>query len=343
MKMTNQIGQIIKSQSAARRLLLLAIVMGSVCAMVALTLHTRTGGYVVLFTGMQAGDAGEAIGKLRQMGIEARLENGGTTIKVPRNRSDEAAMMMAMEGIPSSGIVGFELMDKNSLGQTKFQQEKNYLRMREGELARTLLSLREIERARVHLALPENVLFAQDSERPTASVVIKLHNGAALTDKQVSGIIHLVSHSVEGLQPEDVSIIDNLGNLLNESRLPEGATLTLTQNNFKTQYEDLLKSRIETMLEKVVGKGKVAARVQADFDFSTSREVKEIYNPDDQDPIKVSERTQTEVDKSPGSAVAVTPPPTATPAAAQGTVPAGATNSQLTTEYAVSKMKQRKQ
>ncbi len=348
---TNQIGEIIKSQSMARRLMLLVIVLGSVAGMVYLTMRAQTGGYTVLFTGMQPQDAGEAVAKLRQMGIDPVLENGGTTIKVPKTKADDAAVMLAMEGIPSSGVVGFELMDKSSLGQSKFQQEKNYLRMREGELARTLLSIKEVERARVHLALPENSLFTKDNQKPTASIVLKLHTGANLDDRQVNGIVHLISHSVEGLAPEDVSIIDHMGNLLNLDRMPEGASITIAQQGFKTQFEDLMKIRIESMLEKVVGKGRVAARVQADFDFATMKEVKEIVNPDDQDPIKQSEKTQTEAKGAPPGALAGMTgvpgstnniPPTSGSGATGTTDQAGAstsTNMQSTTEYALSRSK----
>jgi flagellar M-ring protein FliF len=278
--LTNQLGSLLQSQSAARRLTLFLILCGSVAAMIWLSVHARTGGYVVLCSDLRPGEAGEAMSKLREIGIPSQVENGGTAIKVQRAKADDAAMALAMEGIPDGGRVGFELMDKSTIGQTRFQQEKNFHRMREGELARTLLSLREIENARVHLALPEDSLFVSEAKPPTASVVLKLRRGAVLTGRQVNGITHLVSRSVEGLKPENVSIIDSQGNLLNQARTDDAAEFTATQQAYKTQYEDLLKNRIESMLENVIGKGKVSARVQAEFDFSTMHQIKESYDPE---------------------------------------------------------------
>jgi len=292
--LTTQLGILLKSQSTARRLMLMLIMGGAITAMAYLAFRTEVGGTTTLYQNLLPSDASEMMAKLRQNGIEAQIETGGTAIKVPARKADEAIILLSMEGLPGSGTVGYEQMDKSTIGQTKSQQDKNYQRMREGELARTLQSIREVERARVHLALPEDSLFIK-SERPvTASVVLKLRAGAKLDERQVNGIVHLVAHSVEGLKGENVSIIDNGGNLLNQSRRDEATETNATQQSFKTQTEELLKSRIESMLEKVVGPGKVSARVQTDFDFQTLRQTKEIYNPDDQEKMLKSEKSMME-------------------------------------------------
>lgn len=281
--LTQQLGILLKSQSTASRLMLLLIIIGSIGGMAWLALHAKGGSYTALYSNMQSSDGMEAMAKLRQIGIEAKLENGGTTLMVPANKADDAAVLLSMENIPGSGTIGFEAMDKTSIGQTKFQQEKNYHRMREGELARTLLSIHEIEHARVHLALPESSVFVKDEHAATASVVLTLHRGATLNERQLNGIVHLVSRGIEGLKPEDVSIIDSYGNLLNSSKPDNETQASLTQQSLKTQYEDLLKSRIESMLEPVIGRGKLSARVQADFDFSTMHQITETFNPDEQE------------------------------------------------------------
>lgn len=350
--LTNQFGVLINSQSTARRLLLLGVVLGSVGCMVWLIIYAHTGGWSVLYTGMQQADAGDAVAKLRQLGIECKLDDGGTTIKVPSNRSDDAAVMLAMEGIPNSGVVGYEMMDENRLGQSKFQQEKNYHRMLEGELSRTVMSLPQVERARVHLALPDHSLFVEEEKQPTASVVLNMHAGSQVNDRQLNGIIHLVSHAVQGLTPENVSVVDHNGNLLNLQRRPEMESSTLAQQNFKTNYEETLKARIESMLEKWIGPGRVAARVQANFDFSTLHEVREIYNPEDQEPIVRSEQAQTQAKaefgqsgsgvKGPAGSPSALPP--STQGGAAGKLPQGQdprmVRSDRTVEYAVSNMQQ---
>ena len=295
---SGQLSQVIRAQSLTRRLTLLIVIVGSVCGFLFLMTHARTGGYVDLYKGVQMTDAREALAKLAQLGIDARLRDGFSTIQVPRNKVDEAAVMLAMEGIPGSGSVGWEQLDRNSFGQSKMQQEKSFHRMQEGELERTLLAIRSIERARVHLGIPEASLFLDEEQQATASVMIKVRSGERLSDKQVQGIIHLVSHAVEGLTSDNVQIIDDSGNLLVSTQGADSNMASLAQQSYKTNYEEQVNSRIETMLEKVVGKGRVEARVQADFDFSQLHRISEVFNPDDQDPIVREQSTQIEGMKS---------------------------------------------
>lgn len=330
--LTNQLGNVLRSQSTARRLMLVLVALASLGGLAYLAFSAKRGAMQVLYPTLPPGEAIEAMAKLRQVGIDAQLDNNGTTLKAPSARADEALMLLAMEGIPGNGVIGLELMDKSTIGQTKFQQEKNYHRMREGELARTLLSIREIEHARVHLALPNNELFVKEEKPATASVVLKMRRGAQLSERQISGIVHLVAHGIEGLQSENVSIIDQNGNLLNPPKGDEGMLGSVTQQAYKTQYEELLKGRIESMLEPIIGRGKVAARVQAEFDFAKVRRVKETFNPDEQDQIVRMQKTQRETSGTPAEAAK-----TATASTSVSTPGQFKERNEQTTEYDVSK------
>lgn len=292
--LTNQLGILLKSQSAARRIMLLIVALASLTGLGWMIIQAQTGGYTLLISNLRPAEGVEALAKLQQLGIKAKMENGGTSIQVPRNRFDDAIMMLSMEGIPSSGTVGYELMDKTSLGQSNFQQQKNYLRMREGELARTLLSIRQIQHAKVHLALPEDSLFVKDEKAATASVVLKLQRGSRLEGREVTGIVNLVSHSIEGLKSENVSVIDDSGNTLNQAHTEDSSQSSIAQQSYKLQYEEKLRNDIESQLENVVGKGKVSARVRADFNFSTQHQIRQSYNPEEQTPILRTEKTTLE-------------------------------------------------
>ena len=342
---TSQLGQLFNSQTAGRKMMLMVIVLASVGCMIWLTLRAQSGGYTVLYSNMQPSEAGEALSKLRQHDIKGRMEAGGTTLMVPRNQADEAMVLLSMEGLPNSGSVGFELMDKSTIGQSKFQQEKNYIRMREGEMARTLQSIQKVERARVHLAIPDGSLFVEDEKKPTASVVLRLRPGAKLEEREINGIVHLVSRSIEGLLPENVSVLDQTGNLLSNNQDDQITQFSAAQSNYRIQYEELMKKRIESIIENIVGKGRVAARVQAEFDFASSHEVRETYNPDDQDPIIKTEQVQMD-SRAPGAGAGVKGVPGSTsnlPASdnggAAGTLAAGngSVSQDRTTEYMVSR------
>src|SRR5437870_10633168 len=125
-------------------------------------------------------------------------------------------MQLASQSLQQGGVVGFEMFDRTTVGMTDFLQKLNYRRALQGELARPIGQLAEVERARVHLVVPERSLFADQKERPRASVVITLRGGKTLTTGQIQGIAHLVASSVEGLQPQEVTIVDSHGQVLTQ-------------------------------------------------------------------------------------------------------------------------------
>ncbi|HOE94973.1 MAG TPA: flagellar basal-body MS-ring/collar protein FliF [Candidatus Sumerlaeota bacterium] len=343
LNLMRQTGAVLNQQSLARKVLLLAIIVGSVLAMVWLATRARTGGYVVLYSGLDPAETGRATARLVQSGIEAQPDNGGTTLKVERNRVDEAAILLAQEEIPSTGGAGYELLGESPIGQSKFQQEKNYLRMRENELARTLQSIDGIERARVHLAIPDSTVFLKETEAPTASVTVRLRRGTVLNDRQIRGITFLVSRSVEGMSPENVSLIDTEGNMLNAETDPASGDFSATYANFRAAKERELKESIESMLEETLGRGRVVARVQAEYDFATLHQVKESYNPDEQDPIITRESATREFQTSRNATVQVgegAEMAEAEAAPAPGANAGGILRENTQTEYSVSKVVQ---
>lgn len=301
----SQLSKVFGSQPAARRLMVFLIMAGSIGGLVYLMLQARVGTYKTLYSNLQAADAAEAAGKLRMAEIPVRFTDNGTTIQVPTSRWDQGLMILAQEGLPGSGTPGYdELMGKSSIGVSDFELKVRYHRSLEGELARTIMTIRGVERARVHLALPKPTLFVKDTPKATASVILKLRSGETLTDKEVRGMVLLVSGAVEGLDPETVSIIDSHGDLLNDHPGSKDQPSITDRVGYKVQYENRLKDRIETMLAKTVGDGKVVARVNADFNFTQKTTTEDKFDPDSQvvrKEIVRGEGTGTEAAKSAAS------------------------------------------
>jgi flagellar M-ring protein FliF len=192
----------------------------------------------------------------------------------------ELRMSLAGEGLPKGGKVGFELFDSSALGTTSFVERLKFIRATQGELERTISSLDNVASARVHITQPEKTVFAKRSSEATASVMLKLRNGE-LDAKQIKGIAHLVAGSVEGLKLENVSIVDIYGNLLSEKLQNKDAGIMIDSDRmqYQNQVEQSYAQRIEQMLTKVVGPGKVIARVTADLDFSISEREEESFDP----------------------------------------------------------------
>jgi flagellar M-ring protein FliF len=235
----------------------------------------------VLYTQLTVEDAAAITSKLREMKVPYSIAGDGTTILVPSSTVYETRLRLASEGLPQGGGVGFELFDQRSFGMTEFVQKLNYRRALQGELARTIMQLAAVHTARVHIVLPEKSLFLDRQEKPTASVALKLIPGRRLSRDQVRGIAHLVASSVEGLDPDDVTIVDTSGQIL--SRQDENTSFlsqTEAQLTYQQTLEQNLEHRVQTLLERAVGKGKVLVRVTAALDFQHIERTEERFDSD---------------------------------------------------------------
>jgi len=234
----------------------------------------------VLFAGLNAEDAGSIVAKLKELKVDYNVGDNGSTIFVPAEKVNELRIQLASEGIPQNGRVGFELFDRNSFGATDFTEQINYRRALEGELTRTIKSISEIHQARVHLVIPKKSLFESQENKAKASVTLKLKPGRSLSESQVLGIVHLVASSVEGLNPDNVSVVDEHGRMLSRAGAgSDEAHLTASQLSLRQNLEKDLSNRIINLLEPIVGAGKVRANCIADLDFSRSERTEEKYDP----------------------------------------------------------------
>ena len=193
--------------SNANRGLKLRLVVGIVLGIslvVALVFLTRPS-YETLFANLTPADAGQIGERLQEMKVSYRLGDNGDSILVPSSQVYELRNRLAMEGLPKGGSVGFEIFDQTKLGVTDFERRMQYIRALRGELSRTISQMDGVRSATVELVLPEERLFSKDMQPPTASVV--LDTVGQLDTGQVRAIVHLVSHSVEGLTPENITVV----------------------------------------------------------------------------------------------------------------------------------------
>ncbi len=236
--------------------------------------------YVVLFSELADADAGKIHTKLAELDIPFKI--AGTTIKVPSQHVYTARLQLANEGLPKGKSVGYEIFDKQTLGQTDYLQRLNFQRALEGELSRTISSLDLVEFARVHLVIPKPTIFSEEQESVSASIIVTT-TGRILPRDKVVGITHLVSSSVEGLDPGNVTILDANGTLLSDMMQDNQAvSMTSSQLQMQKNIEKYLESKVSTLLTGVLGPGKSIVRVTADVDFSQNEKTQEKYNPESQ-------------------------------------------------------------
>ncbi len=227
--------------------------------------------YAPLFTNMQADSAGSMVEKLKEMNVSYRLSDEGRTILVPQERVYDLRLELASEGVFSSGGMGFELFDNSPLGTTDFERHLNYQRALQEELRRTIIQLDAVEQARVHLVIPEKSVFIEDEGRASASIFVNLRPMSNLESHQIKGIMELVANSVNNLNIEDVTIVDTDGNVLNKYVAGDSKNYSaaqLRQMDLKKNFENNLERRIQYLLERMYGNGKVVVMVTADLDFN---------------------------------------------------------------------------
>lgn len=273
------------------RILAVGVVLATVIAMLAVVgLRLSAPSMALLYSDLAIEDSGSIVTRLEGMGVPYELRGNGNMVYVPSNQVLRLRMSMAEEGLPSGGSIGWELFDKSdSLGSTSFVQNINHLRALEGELARTIRTIDRVGAARVHLVLPRRELFSRETRKPSASIIIKLAGGRSLEDSQVAAIQSLVAAAVPDLKADQVSIVDDRGNLLSQRKDVDDPGGAVGFTRTRAAYEAKLKSAVESLVEQSVGIGNVRAEVSAEMNFDRVTTNAEIYDPESQ----VARSTQT--------------------------------------------------
>jgi len=236
--------------------------------------------YGPLYSNLSPQDGAAIVKELDAQKIPYSISGGGAVIEVPRGVIYQTRLRLAGKGVPAGGGVGFEIFEKTPFGVSEFTQQVNYLRALQGELSRTINALSAVQSSRVHLALPARSNFLGPEEKPSASVVVDLRPGYHLSPDQVQGIVNLVASSVPKLSADKVTVIDSSGRPLKEI-IPAAATTEAERLNLlKLQREQELEHRIETMLDPVLGSGKVVVRANVQINPQEIQMTKEEFDPD---------------------------------------------------------------
>lgn len=237
----------------------------------------------LLYADLDPRDSNQIVAKLEASNVKYELRANGTQIYVPSDQALRMRITLAQEGLPRGGSVGYEIFDRSeALGSSSFVQNINRLRALEGELGRTIASMTQVKAARVHIVMPRRQLFSRKRQEPSASIIVRSYRGIRLAPSQVLAIQHLAAAAVPGLKPSRISIVDGRGNLLAKGS-KEGNTpqmMAARADEMRLAYENRIARKVEAILAKTLGPGKVRAQVTADMDFDRVTTATEKYDPD---------------------------------------------------------------
>ena len=246
-----------------------------------------------LFSNLASADASAIVDELNAAGVAYELTDGGQTIMVAKDQVYDLRLTMSGQGLPAGQDTGYALLDEQGITTSEFQQQTTYQRALEGELAKTLESLEGVRSAVVHVALPEDEVFVTDKAEPTASVLLDLTPGTALSGEQIQAVTNLVSSSIQGMEPDQVTVADSSGQVL--STAGEGMTAAAgdARSQVETEQETRLAAKAQAMLDRVLGPGRSVVSVRAEVDLAERQTTSETYTYEQGTP-PISESTVTE-------------------------------------------------
>lgn len=259
----------LKGLTTGRKIALAVGVLTVIAILFAVTFYRPSANFEVAYTNLSHEDRTSILALFKKQNVNDFKIEGGSLL-LPDAKVNEYKMILAQEGLPSNGVsVGWEKFDQSSFGMTDFDQRVSRVRAIQGELARSINKLDPVESSRVHIVLPDQAVFAQDKKPATASIMLRLKPGKSLSPKQVQGILHLVARAVEGLDPNNIAIVDELGNMLTRPEEEDGGLdrITSAQREYQRRIERELETSIREILGRVVGHNKVVAKVQAEVEY----------------------------------------------------------------------------
>lgn len=333
----------VRSLGPARMAVLAGVFVGLLVFFVFVSAQVSKPSLTLLYGNLSSVDSASVAAKLEEVKIPFEASADGSQIKVPKNEIGRARMLLAQEGLPNGGTMGYEIFDqKAGFGTTGFVQNINQVRALQGELARTISTLGPVEFAKVHLVLPQRELFSRETRESSASVTLKLKPSATLSREQIYGIQNLVANAVPELKAGKVTIIDTDANLLAGGEKDSALGMTGAKaDEMRRSYEERLNTSIEDMVGRIVGYNKVRAHVTADIDFDQISTNSETYDPEGQ-VVRSTQSVQDsaqETDGAPNAEVSVAGnvPGGTGDSGAEGGAANQSNRSEETTNYEISK------
>jgi flagellar M-ring protein FliF len=291
--------------TGGQKTVLVIAVVATLVGGLAFTRWAAAPNYAALYSNLPSADAASVTEELTTKGVPYQLADGGSTIMVPQAQVYQLRLDLSAQGLPQDGAPGYALLDKQGITASEFRQRVDYQRALEGELSKTLTAIEGVDAATVHLVIPSEDLFTKDAKKPSASVLLKGRPGQNIDPGQVQSVVHLVSSSIESMDPADVTVADAAGRVLKapgEQGIASAAGDARATQTLAFQNE--LANSLQTMLAPLVGADQAVVRVNADLDFDQRQITTERFENED-NPVLTEDLTTEEYTGGAGGPVGV--------------------------------------
>ena len=274
----------LKGLGAGRLAALAAVAFAMMGLLTVLALHAPNEHLALLYGDLDTREAAQMSDLLDRQKVTHQIGAGGSQLLVPAGEVDHARLLLAKEGLPTGGSIGYEIFDRSdNLTASQFQQSLNQTRALEGELGRTIRGIHGVKGVRVHLVMPKREPFSRDRQDAQASVQLAMIGTARLDKEGIQAILNLVAAAVPGLRPQNIAITDTSGNLLASAGTPQGpAAIAMNNEELRQSSEVRIARAVEEMLERSLGPGRVRAEANVAFDYDQVHETQERFDPDGQ-------------------------------------------------------------
>ena len=285
--------------AAAKQIFMLVGIAASVAMGMTLYVSIKDPIYRPLDYQVTAQNLSSIVDTLDKAGVQYKINDSDGLLYVAAKDVQMARMRLASAGVTKDDSFNFSyLNDQAGIGNSQFLENARYVRALESDLAKTISALEGVSAARVHIAIPQNNIFADENQRPTASVVVNAAAGLSADKEKIRAIVQIIASSVPGLDPNDVAITDQYGHYLS-SAMDKDSIFSAEQMTYQNNLQNYYEKRIESMLAPILGDNKVNVRVNANLDFTQQEEAKEQYDPEKK--VIRSEQTESESNNSSGA------------------------------------------
>ena len=233
-----------------------------------------------LYASLPEAEKARVIDALKNAGVDVALDPTTGDVIVPVRDYHSSRMTLAAQGLPASIPDGYDSLANIPMGSSRSVEQVRLKQTQEIELARSISEIQGLVTARVHLAIPEKSVFARASTPPTASVFAQMENGRSLSRQQVDAIVHLVSSSVPFMAKNDVTVVDQYGNLLSRPPQDSAGMVSDAQLEHRIRLEEIYRNRVIALVSPIVGAGNVTAQVNLAIDFTRSEITEELMDPE---------------------------------------------------------------